>query len=433
MRAPDHPLFHEFFTEDIPHLLARIGLAGESLGWMTTVTGIALVALALWVLTLTLGWTFQRMLSRISLTTDSNFDNNLEAQDVPRYLARIIPLVLGFNLIPSVLEHHPRLIGLTEKLFAIFFVVLAVRIARAVLYAGRDTLQQMDNYRGKPLGSYAQVISLLLYMIGLLTIFSLLTGRSVATFLVSMGAASAVLLLIFKDTILGFVASIQISANNMVGIGDWIEMPKYGADGEVLEINLTTVKVENWDKTITTVPTYALISDSFKNWRGMQQSGGRRIKRSIRIKMSSIRYLNDAEVDELRRIELLTDYIDARREEIRQYNATHQVDKRMLVNGRNLTNVGLFRKYMERYALERPGIHLEMSRMVRQLQPDDKGLPLELYCFTDDVRWVPYEHLIADIFDHLLASISYFGLEVFETPASDDLRNLAKNVFPPSA
>ncbi|MBV6405177.1 MAG: mechanosensitive ion channel [Flavobacteriales bacterium] len=422
MRAPDHPLFHEFFTEDIPHLLARIGLAGESLGWMTTVTGIALVALALWVLTLTLGWTFQRMLSRISLTTDSNFDNNLEAQDVPRYLARIIPLVLGFNLIPSVLEHHPRLIGLTEKLFAIFFVVLAVRIARAVLFAGRDTLQQMDNYRGKPLGSYAQVISLLLYMIGLLTIFSLLTGRSVATFLVSMGAASAVLLLIFKDTILGFVASIQISANNMVGIGDWIEMPKYGADGEVLEINLTTVKVENWDKTITTVPTYALISDSFKNWRGMQQSGGRRIKRSIRIKMSSIRYLNDAEVDELRRIELLTDYIDARREEIRQYNATHQVDKRMLVNGRNLTNVGLFRKYMERYALERPGIHLEMSRMVRQLQPDDKGLPLELYCFTDDVRWVPYEHLIADIFDHLLASISYFGLEVFESPASIDPR-----------
>ena len=432
MHTPDQPLFHDFFTVHLPRFLARLGLGGGQLDWLTTTAGVLLVALALWLLTLVLSWSLQRLLSRISLTTDSNFDDNLEAQDVPRYLARIIPLVLGFNLIPSVLELHPRLIGVTEKLFAIFFVVLAVRIARAVLYAGLDTLQQMDNYRGKPLGSYAQVISLLLYIIGGLAVFSLLTGRSVITFLVSMGAASAVLLLIFKDTILGFVASIQISANNMVRIGDWIEMPKYGADGDVVEINLTTVKVENWDKTITTVPTYALISDSFKNWRGMQESGGRRIKRSIRIKMSSIRYLNEAEVDELRKIELLTDYIDERREEIRQYNATHQVDKSVLVNGRNLTNVGLFRRYMERYALENPGINPDMSRMVRQLQPDDKGLPLELYCFTSDVRWVPHEQLTADIFDHLLASISYFGLEVFESPASDDLRSLTKDLQPRS-
>ena len=205
-------------------------------------------------------------------------------------------------------------------------------------------------------------------------------------------------------------------------------MEKYGADGDVSEINLTTVKVINFDKTITTIPTYALISDSFQNWRGMQQAGGRRIKRSIRIKMSSIRYLDEQEIDALRPIELLTKFIDERREEIRQFNATHEVDKSILLNGRNLTNVGLFRHYMERYALDFPGVHPDMTRMVRQLAPDERGLPLELYCFSKDTRWTVYEHLMADIFDHLLASTGYFGLEVFENPASDDIRSLGGRI-----
>jgi miniconductance mechanosensitive channel len=413
--------------------LSSLGVAPEHLNWVGLVVGAALLLGTMSLMATLLNVLLTRLLQKLSVTTSNKLDDHLVACRTPRYVARIIPLVLAYNLLPVVLTGFPKWVPLAERLFNIFFFVLAMRIIRSVVHAVRDTLKESEDYRSKPLDSYAQVIVLVLWIITGVLIFTQLTGHSAWAFLTAMGAASAVLLLIFKDTILGFVASIQISANDLVRLGDWIEMPKYGADGDVKEINLTTVMVENWDKTITTVPTYALISDSFKNWRGMQQSGGRRFKRSIRIKMSSIRYLNEAEVDELRKIELLTDYIDERREEIRQFNATNKVDKRMLVNGRNLTNVGLFRKYMERYALGNPGIHPDLAKMVRQLQPDDKGLPLELYCFTKDVRWVPHEQLIADLFDHLLASIPYFGLEVFETPASDDLRNLAKNVFPPSA
>lgn len=419
-------------TERMHAWLEGMGVPHAYLEWAGLLVGGGLVLLAMGLLAKALNALLTWLLHRLSITTSNRLDDHLAACRTPRYVARIIPLVLAYNLLPVVLAGFPKWVSLAERLFNIFFFVLAMRILRSVVHAVRDTLKESEEYRNKPLDSYAQVIVLVLWIITGVLIFTQLTGHSAWAFLTAMGAASAVLLLVFKDTILGFVASIQISANDLVRLDDWIEMPKYGADGDVKEINLTTVMVENWDKTITTVPTYALISDSFKNWRGMQQSGGRRFKRSIRIKMSSIRYLNEAEVDELRRIELLTAYIDQRREEIRQYNATHQVDKRMLVNGRNLTNVGLFRKYMERYALENPGIHPDMAKMVRQLQPDDKGLPLELYCFTRDVRWVPHEQLIADIFDHLLASIPYFGLEVFENPASGDLRTIAQNRFLPS-
>lgn len=273
-----------------------------------------------------------------------------------------------------------------------------------------------------------QVVLLVLYLIAGILIFSQLTGRSALAFLTAMGAASAVLMLIFKDTILGFVASIQISANDMVRVGDWITMAKYGADGDVEEINLTTVKVVNFDKTITTIPTYALIADSFQNWRGMQNSGGRRIKRSILVKINSIRHLGSEELDALRRIQLLRPYIDERRAEIERYNNEHRVDEGLLINGRHLTNIGLYRKYIELYIQAHPGIHPGMTRMVRQLAPNEHGLPLEIYCFTNDTRWLVFEGIMADIFDHLLAVNEYFHLEVFESPAADDLRMAARSL-----
>lgn len=424
MKEQDLPLLFDVLVTDLHDLLASWGVPQGSIKWVGVIFGIAVVSGAMLLLAYLVTWLLNALLRKVSVTTNSSFDDNLQKEHVPGYVGRIIPLVLAYNLIPSVLADFPQVIGLVESLFYIFFIILAIRIIRAVMRAGISTLKGMDNFRGKPLESYAQVVSLILYIFAGLAIFSRLTGQSILAFLATMGAASAVLLLVFKDTIMGFVASIQISANDMVRMGDWIEMPKYGADGDVVEITLTTVKVKNWDKTVTTVPTYALIGDSFKNWRGMQETGGRRIKRNIRIKISSIRYLSEEEVDELRRIELLTDYIDERRAEIRQYNAEHEVNKDVLVNGRNLTNVGLFRRYMERYALEHPGINQELGRMVRQLQPDEMGLPLELYCFSSNVKWVPYEHLMADIFDHLLASTHYFGLDVFESPASDDVRQL---------
>lgn len=239
-------------------------------------------------------------------------------------------------------------------------------------------------------------------------------------FFAAMGAASAILLLMFKDTIMGFVASIQVTTNDMVRIGDWITMPKYGADGDVEEINLTTVKVRNFDKTITTIPTYTLISDSFQNWRGMQESGGRRIKRSIIIKQASIRFVDESELPNFRKIQGIRDYIEERGDVIRKHNEKIGADRSLALNGRNFTNFGLYRRYAEWYVQNHPDIHKGMTLMVRQLAPTENGLPLELYVFTTTTNWAQYEYIMADIFDHLIAAVPYFGLQVFERTSGAD-------------
>ncbi|MEO8733570.1 MAG: mechanosensitive ion channel domain-containing protein, partial [Flavobacteriales bacterium] len=303
------PLLYDLLVTRLHGWLAGMGVPAEYMVWLGLFSGITLVVVVMGLFSKLLNWIFTALLQRLSVTTVTELDDNLVKSKTPRYVARIIPLIFSYNLIPVVLTDLPNWVPITERLFNIFFIILAIRILRSVLYASKDTLRSSETYRGKPLDSYVQVISLVLWIIAGVLVFTQLTGRSALGFLTAMGAASAVLLLIFKDTILGFVASIQISANDLVHLGDWITMEKYGADGDVSEINLTTVKVVNFDMTITTIPTYALISDSFQNWRGMQESGGRRIKRSIRIKVSSIRYLDDAEIDALRRIELLTDFI----------------------------------------------------------------------------------------------------------------------------
>jgi len=231
-------------------------------------------------------------------------------------------------------------------------------------------------------------------------------------------------MLVFKDTILGFVASIQVSANDSVRVGDWIEMQKYGADGTVLQITLNNVKIQNFDKTVVTIPTHTLLTDSFKNYRGMQESGGRRIKRAINIKISTIRYLKEDEIQNLRSIHLLKSFIDERQEEINTYNKTHAVDQSNLVNGRRMTNIGLFRAYVTKYAQQNKNIHKEFTLMVRQMPPTENGLPLELYMFTNSTVWEEYEDTVSNMFDHLFAAIKYFDLEVFELPASDDIRQL---------
>ncbi|MDX9750850.1 MAG: mechanosensitive ion channel [Flavobacteriales bacterium] len=424
MRKQELPLMYDLLVTRLREWLTGHGVSEEHVAWTALLVGVAVVLGTMLLLTKLLNWLLTMLLQRLAVKTDSQLDDNLIHRRAPRYVARIIPLVVSYNLVPVVLADFPRWIPFTEGLFNIFFILLAVRIVRAVLEAIKDTLKAKEAYSGKPLDSYMQVIGMVMWIIAAMLIFSQLTGKSVVAFLTAMGAASAVLLLVFKDAIMGFVASIQISANDMVRIGDWIEMPKYGADGDVIEINLTTVKVKNWDKTVTTVPTYALIGDSFKNWRAMFEGGGRRIKRAIRIKISSIRHLTDAELDDLRRIQLLAPYIDERRAEIEAYNRDHQVDKSVPVNGRELTNVGLYRTYIDLYLAAHPGIHKEMTRMVRQLAPDEHGLPLELYCFTADTRWVMFEGVMADVFDHLLAVNQYFHLEVFESPAADDLRSV---------
>ena len=402
------------------------GFSPENTIWIVPLIGCVVVFVVMASLSKLLNWALTSSFKRFSKRTVTHFDDRVVDNRVPRYVARVIPLILAYNLIPLIFSDFPEIIPFVKRVFAFSFIVLFVRIIRAVLRAGRDTLHDSPSYRDKPLDSYVQVAMLVLYFVAGILMFSLLTGRSVLTFLTAMGAASAVLLLIFRDTILGFVASIQISTNDMLRVGDWITMPKFGADGDVIEINLTTVKVANWDMTITTIPTYALIADSFQNWRGMQESGGRRIKRSILIKINSIRYLDEAEIKELERIQLLKPYIEEMREELRVYNAANNVDNSVMVNGRNLTNVGLFRKYVDLYLEHHDQIHRNMTRMVRQQPPNELGLPIELYCFTKTTKWEAYEIIMADIFDHLLASTKYFHVVVFEKPAADDMRNMGK-------
>tara|TARA_R110002049_G_scaffold140279_1_gene301310 strand:- start:426 stop:1217 length:792 start_codon:yes stop_codon:yes gene_type:complete len=252
------------------------------------------------------------------------------------------------------------------------------------------------------------------WLLGIFSIFAIVTGISFISFATTLGAASAVILLIFKDTILGFVASIQVSINDMVRIGDWITFEKYGADGDVTEINLATVKVQNWDKTITTIPTYALISDSFKNWRGMSESGGRRIKRSVIVKTSTIKFLTEEDITRFGKIQLVSSYLKTQSDEIKAHNNSHNIDKSVLVNGRNLTNFGVFRKYLQTYIENHSAINDNMTLMVRQLEPTPQGIPMEIYAFSKDQRWVNYEYIIGDIFDHVLAAVTYFDLEIYE-------------------
>lgn len=424
---PPDPIFLDLIAP-LHRLLLQAGLSGSLAQWTALLLGLAIWVVVMVLFSRLLAMVLTSILKRLAANTVTHFDDHLVNYGLPRYVARIVPLMLSYHLVPLVLADLPAWIIPVQRLFMIFFIILFARIIRAMLRAARDASKESPRFRDKPVQSYTQVIMLVVYLIAGVLIFSQLTGRSVVAFLTAMGAASAVLLLIFKDTILGFVASIQISANDLVRIGDWIEMPKYGADGDVIEINLTTVKVRNWDKTVTTVPTYALIGDSFKNWRAMFEGGGRRIKRAIRVKISSIRHLTDAELDELRRIHILAPYIDERRAEIEEYNRTHNVDKSVRANGRHMTNVGLYRKYIDLYLSAHPGINQSMTRMVRQLAPDEHGLPLELYCFTMDTRWVVFESVMADVFDHLLAVNQFFHLEVFENPAADDLRSVGRGL-----
>jgi miniconductance mechanosensitive channel len=356
--------------------------------------------------------------------TDIVFFKFLLENRVPHYLSLIAPLLVLYIAIPVVFDNYPEVSRLLLGLGDIYLVLTLIWVLMASVKTGGDVLKQKPGFKGKPIDSYLQVIRIVLYLIGAVALFSNLTGKSPVAFFTAMGAISAVLLLMFKDTIMGFVASIQVTTNDIVRIGDWITMPKFGADGDILEINLTTVKVQNFDKTITTIPTYSLISDSFQNWRGMRQSGGRRIKRAIHIKQSSIRFLREDELAEFSQIQLLTAYIAHRQKDIDKHNQRVSADKSLLVNGRNLTNAGLFRKYINNYISSHSGINKRMNMMVRQLAPTPQGLPIEVYVFANTIVWAEYEHIMADIFDHIMASVPYFDLQIYEAEGSGDLKRL---------
>lgn len=351
---------------------------------------------------------------QFSSRTKTKFDDFLVNNRVPLMLAFIPPIIIAFKMVPFIFERYPFGNVFAVKTLMLFSVILTLSIIRRVFSTIEDYLKTKPHFKDKPIDSFTQVFMIFAWLIGIFSMLAIVTEINFWHFFTTLGAASAIVLLVFKDTILGFVASIQVSINDMVRIGDWITFESYGADGDVMEISLATVKVRNFDNTITTIPTYALISDSFRNWRGMMTSGGRRIKRVIWIRQSSIKFLNEEETDRLKKIELVKGYIERRSAEIIDENLKKGVDKSLAINGRNLTNLGVFRKYVLEYLERHAALNHEMTTMVRYLEPTPQGLPLEVYCFSKDKKWENYEYIMSDIFDHIMAATKHFELEIFE-------------------
>ncbi len=351
--------------------------------------------------------------------SENEWDDIFLENRVFNRLAHIAPALLIYYTIHYSLD-MPILVAIIKKISVIYIIIISLLVTNSFINSLHDIYLRFPISQDKPIKGYVQVLKLFIYMATAIVLISYMTGTKPYTLLAGLGALAAVILLIFKDTILGLVASIQISVNDMVKPGDWIEMPARQADGNVLEITLNTVKVQNFDNTISTVPTYALVSESFTNWRGMQESAGRRIKRSVNIDMKSVKFLDDEMIQRLSKIMILKPYMDERLEEIRKYNEDHQVDPSSPVNGRRMTNLGTFRKYLEAYITQMPQINKELTLMVRQKDPTDKGIPLEIYCFSSDKGFVNYESIQSDIFDHLLAVISEFDLRVFQSVKGED-------------
>lgn len=355
--------------------------------------------------------------------TSFTWDDVLAERHAFDHLSHIAPAIIIRLVAPSVFAGFDQLLPVIMKLTDSYLIIVSMTVFFALLKVGEFGLSKLEAFKDKPLTSYFQLIRILLYIVTFILVLSVLLNKTPLYFLSAFGAMTAILLLVFKDTILGLVASVQMSSNDMVRMGDWVEMPKFNADGDVIEINLNTVKVQNWDKTITTIPTYFFITDSFKNWRGMQQSGGRRIKRSIHLDAQTVKFVDPEMRERFKKYQVITQYIENRQKEIEEYNASHHIDTSALINGRRMTNLGVFRQYIENYLKAHPHVKQNMIIMVRQLDNQNKGIPLEVYCFTNTTDWLEYESIQANIFDHLYASVSFFDLDVFQEPTGRNFMN----------
>jgi len=411
------------FKRQIYDFLVSFGITDATAKYLNMLV----LLLALLLLVISIDFLIRKLLlqafARFAKLSKTNFDDLLIANKVPRNIAHIIPFIVALEFIPDIFEDFYDFEVLVEKGLQVFAVLLTLWVVRSILNTLKDYLKTLPRFKDKPIDSYIQVFMIFAWVAGFMSAIAIITDIPFLKFVTGLGAISAVIILVFKDTIMGFVASIQVSINDMVRIGDWITFEKYGADGDVIEINLATVKVQNFDNTITTIPTYALISDSFKNWRGMSNSGGRRIKRALFIKQDGVKYLTEVEINKLKKIELITKYLETREEDISTYNTSNNINKELLLNGRNLTNLGVFRKYIDSYLKGHSAINKDMMIMARQLAPTTQGIPLEIYAFSSDKRWENYEYIMSDIFDHLIAALPYFDLEIFELPNNSSFKN----------
>jgi len=364
-------------------------------------------------------------ITRLAQRSKNKWDDVFVRQKVFNRLAHLAPAVIIFYALRFIFEAE-GVVRFLQNLTQSYMILVVVLVIDSVLNALHEIYMKLPVSEGRNIKGYIQVVKIIIYFLAVILVISIFSGEAPKALLTGVGAMAAVLMLVFRDTILGFVASIQLSANKMVNVGDWISMPKYNADGDVIDISLNTVKVQNWDKTIATIPTYALVSESFANWKGMEQSGGRRIKRSINIDMNSVKFLDRTQIEKFRKFYLLKDYITKKEKEISVYNRSLHLEEGAVTNGRKMTNLGTFRKYLEEYLHKHPKINQEMTFLVRHLQPTETGIPLEIYVFCSDQAWARYEAVQADIFDHILAVLPEFELQVFQSPTGNDFRKITE-------
>jgi miniconductance mechanosensitive channel len=368
---------------------------------------------------------FVRIITVVIKRTNFVWDDVLLENKVFDRLAHLAPALVVQATAVYVFEDFQDFIPFVIRMADAYMIAVALMVIISIFNTLDHYFKQSESLRDKPIDSYFQLARMVAYFVGGVLVVARVFDKDPQGILTAMGALTAVSMLVFKDTILGFVASIQLSANDMVRVGDWVSMPKYGADGDVIKITLNTVKVQNWDKTISTIPTYSFISDSFKNWRGMAEAGGRRIKRSIVMKSGSVKFCTEEMVSRFKNYDLLKEYLNDRVEEIESYNTNNQVNKNFLINGRHLTNIGVFRAYADAYVKSLDVIHPDLTLMVFQTEGNEFGVPIQVYCFTKTTDWGEYENIQSDIFDHLYAAVPEFGLEVFQHPSGGDFNKLA--------
>lgn len=391
-----------------------VGLAN-----LLVIAAVQLLALLVFLLSRFL---LSKIIKRVSAHTANSFDDRLNDKIILRRFS-YVPALLTLNAFVGYLPAYSEVISVLINVAIVSALLLGFA---KVISISIKFVEETEVYREKPIKGYLQILNIVLYSWGIILILGLLTGENPWTLVTGLSAFTAILLLVFKDTLLSFVASLQISSYNLVQKGDWITVAKYDADGDVIDIALHTIKVQNFDKTITVIPTYKLIEESFKNWRGMQESGGRRLKRTLFIDLSSIRFVDDELIERFKNYQFISEYLESRQREIAEYNLEHNYDMSNPVNGRRMTNIGTFRAYLEHYLYERKDIRKDMPFMVRQLQSGAEGLPIELYVFVNTTEWREYENIQSDIFDHIFAIVQEFDLRLYQQPSGNDMKHFGR-------
>lgn len=412
----------ETVHEWINMLLSQWGLKTEAIGLVEQAVIIALILIVAFLADFISRHFIVEGIKRVTKRTRVKWDDLVFNDKVLNNFCHVIPPVIIYSFIPIAFLDSPEMLALILKICMIYIIAVSLKFVNVFLGVMFELINQRKEFRDRPLKGVYQIIQVGLFFVGTIIIISVFIDKSPVHLFAGLGASAAILMLVFKDTIMGLVSGIQLSANDMLRPGDWITMPKYGADGTVIDVTLNTVKVRNFDNTITTIPPYALVSDSFQNWRGMAESDGRRVKRSVNIDMNSVRFCSKEMLNKYRKIVLLKDYIDRTEQTVQEYNKEHDINDTILVNGHRQTNLGVFRAYLELYIKSLPAVSPDLTCMVRQLQPSEKGIPLEVYFFCKEKEWVKYEKVQADVFDHVLAVVPEFDLQVFQNPSGADFR-----------